>query len=583
MGDFQNLCSNFKKIFYTSEDMQKSEIFCLKLLNFNISIITAKQYYDIFCLTGFLFEDELNIIKDIKEFYESGVKILKELVTDFQSTYFTNVALAFSVVVYLREFHYLETKHERIPLLEKILKIKRSSYFGAWNLLKKVKHFHPNSTIDSSTLLEKNVNKGQISEEGKTNIISPNLKISNKPIDKLKLVISPLSIVAKKNSDNTLSSNISHLTINADIDNPNSINFRSSIKRERKFNTMKDKEGYNKVNQDEENETFKNDAKEIDYEIDDNNYEKNILRSNLENEKKNFIKMKKEHDGNPLLNSNNKAFLRSTSLIKDNFKSTTLNGVTKKIDFDLLSSSSKDSDSNVINLIYNTNHMKGKNKPVIVNKKIKIKNYNPNKINNYNENELLLENDQKVEKQDIINKINHQLKSITSNKLIRINSIGLGLSGSSISTGIISSGNTINEQVKMFDVNNNKKNTNYLDGKLDNNPNANLNSYTGKSINNFNMSYNNNNFAYSQKKQLADPNTGNERRFEVRESIEEINKNFENEHAAPKRKSRKIVDEMSENKANEYLKIFYSKRQSVDRLPIANLTTKKIELLAPNK
>lgn len=127
--------------------MQKSEIYCLNLLSFNLSIPTAKQYYDIFCFIGFVFKDELNSIKDLDEFYESGNLILKALISDFQSTNFSNLSLAFSVVRYLREFHSLEIKKQRQHILESIYKIKPNLYHHSWELLKKIKNFK--STVNN--------------------------------------------------------------------------------------------------------------------------------------------------------------------------------------------------------------------------------------------------------------------------------------------------------------------------------------------------------------------------------------------------------------------------------------------------
>lgn len=147
MGEFDLLIKNFKNIYYTKDQILKSELMCLSLLNYNLSFTNVKQYYDIFCLIGFVFEDELAIVNDLNEFYESGNKILKDLINDFQSTYYSSFALAFAVIRYLREFNLLEKENKRINLLEEIFQIKPKSYEAAWDLLKKIKKF---SDIDNT-------------------------------------------------------------------------------------------------------------------------------------------------------------------------------------------------------------------------------------------------------------------------------------------------------------------------------------------------------------------------------------------------------------------------------------------------
>jgi len=150
--------------------LRESEVFCLHALNFNLSRTTAKQYLDIMYQVGFLFDDELNFIEERNpvSFYIFGYKLLKEFISSFESTQYPSLTIAFSILVFLREFQikqnpkldettetedknilysssdfelkkFLIMKKHRIKFFESIYNIQENCYINCYEKLKKKK------------------------------------------------------------------------------------------------------------------------------------------------------------------------------------------------------------------------------------------------------------------------------------------------------------------------------------------------------------------------------------------------------------------------------------------------------------
>ena len=201
MGDFQNISVYFKKIFYSTQDMRLSELFCLKLLDYNLSRNSIKHYYDIFCTIGFIFDDEQNYIIEIDEFYQKGLKVIKNIISDFNFTLYGNLELAFSVVCYLREYNCLENRNPRINILEQIFNLKYSEYETAYDFVKKIKKFQPFRSVSEKILLTpnlENVTNKNIYE----NISSPNFERSKLDIENPNSILFRTLKIEKNNSEN---------------------------------------------------------------------------------------------------------------------------------------------------------------------------------------------------------------------------------------------------------------------------------------------------------------------------------------------------------------------------------------------
>jgi len=490
LGSFKALSNNFKKIFYSLEEMLKSEIYCLQILNYNISIISSKQYYDIFCFIGFIFKDELTMVEDVNVLYENGNDILKEFVSDFQSTYFSNVEIAFSVVRYLREFHLLEKIKNRINILESIFELNFEMYQTAWEYLKKLKNFFPCSKT-SNISLKKNF---ELNSPIIKNTIDYNYIEFNR---------------SRKFSDNVHETNCTSILPIGDLDNPNSIQFKESRVH---FN--------------------KNDSSEKNRKILTSSSKKNSISDDIFN-------------------------LRSTSITKENI---TTYGF-KHYDNDI-----KDPYRLENSINFNLSNLCKYNIPklrnsLIIDKNQKTKSFaEKNKLDNNFEEKINSES-----KSLVINKFNQQLKSISSVKLVSIDSkIILDSYIRPEKKNMI----RLNKEVNLRDSTKelNKVNFNQISNDFEGNLVTNTLNNDRKNL-------------FSNSNSMIGKNDNSVKIF----PINNLKENLENKVvkiAAPLRRSSKIIEpNYYSNKVEEEFKIIkISKGSSYDNLPKVSISNKRNEI-----
>jgi len=561
LGDFENLSENFKRIFYSIDELQKSEVFCLGVLNFNLSHVTAKQYYDVFCSIGFVFQDELNLVKSLNDFYESGNTILKEFVSDFQSTNYEAFNIAFSIIRYLREIYLLEKKRSRMSILEAIFNIKSKSYKGAWDLLRKIKNYaelsrntgssiqnFENSSGNNNKSIE-NVNKTKYISSINCQIIKHNDTKNNYNSNGCYNKFSCLDYdCEQKTAENNKQCQTNFDEIKQDLENPNSIQIKSS--HSGKYSTKKDSFDINSGDKNIDN-------------LNSNYYSMSSFKSKDNNENSNLITARSislfKERGN-INNSNKKSDKNSNEMEK------------KSVQFNLLAER-KGSDTNSgnddINKVYSSKLPKLKQKFLTSSKihLVNTKNFNiSNNKNVVNNIEESLENPEKIDNSEIkiICRNNQQLKSITSKKLININPIkpSNGTSRNEF--------NSINENdvSKIKDINYNLNDIN------------NKNKFFS-SINPENISNNIPSYIEKNSFRKSTINFGNNMNTKVKIISRKGPAKFVEDNVvidAPVRKSSKIfVDPIFNNSKISWNKKA-SKRLSLENLPRANLMTGAIEI-----
>jgi hypothetical protein len=326
-------------MYYSSNDMQKAEIYCMKILDFNLSRSTVKQFYDIMTSIGFLFEDELKQIEYPNQFYNEGVNILDEILPHQDFIKFSSFDIAFSIVRYLREINFLEKSSDRkLKILEKIFDISTESYIFAWNFLCKIKNH------SSINFFKKEIKENKISKEINKEIRSSKIIIDfnhfdiNNTINKIKNShLSP----SKEINENLISKNFSAVNkpiLIENIDDPNLIRFKENLilnksaMKENIVNTIRSASMKKKNNFDENlyNTNIDNNKntnidtsikkkiiKIFDYnDNDDNKYNKKLNNLNKSKNKDNYYKNKTiNHNSNSNINLNkiNHQFISNTS------------------------------------------------------------------------------------------------------------------------------------------------------------------------------------------------------------------------------------------------------------------------------
>jgi len=159
------------------------------MLDYNLIRNTSKQYLDLMCIIGFLFDDEKKFIKNQDPYliYSIGFKILKEFISNSQSINFSAFSIAFSVLIYLREFHliiqstdnrselieFLNMKKGRKRILERFYSIEEKDYVECYEIIKLMKNV---DEIKYEIYFPKNETNSQNSRIISSNFNSPNIK-----------------------------------------------------------------------------------------------------------------------------------------------------------------------------------------------------------------------------------------------------------------------------------------------------------------------------------------------------------------------------------------------------------------------
>jgi hypothetical protein len=90
---------------FSANDIKKSEIVCLKLLNYNLKRTTSYDFLEAMLNHGIVFENEVSLVsaQNLKEMNDLAYSILNEFVYDTRYLDFTPLQLAASVVSYVRK------------------------------------------------------------------------------------------------------------------------------------------------------------------------------------------------------------------------------------------------------------------------------------------------------------------------------------------------------------------------------------------------------------------------------------------------------------------------------------------------
>ena len=162
LGSFSTLVCELKSILYSPEDIQHTEIICLKMLDYDLCRYTSKQYFDIMTKIGFIFDDEVSLLGEynIKALYFLGSKILKEFIVLFDSTEFPSYIIAFSILVLIREYYInLDNKlhDDRITILENVYNIKKNFYLKCFKKIIKFKKLQKPKETPLNTIINKDI------------------------------------------------------------------------------------------------------------------------------------------------------------------------------------------------------------------------------------------------------------------------------------------------------------------------------------------------------------------------------------------------------------------------------------------
>jgi len=158
------------------------------------------------CQIGFFFDDEKIFMEneDPKTLYNFGYKLLKDFISSFDSTFFTSIIIAFSILLFLREFYilfqitqnhndqnkdllfsecntlelknFLTMKAQRKNIFESIYKIDEKSYIRCYEKLKEFKNV---KEINYEIYLNKRDKNYNQTFKNSSNYNSPNIKSNN--------------------------------------------------------------------------------------------------------------------------------------------------------------------------------------------------------------------------------------------------------------------------------------------------------------------------------------------------------------------------------------------------------------------